>query len=373
MSSIPPYLTKIQDWTPYTEINIGGRWLKGPALLSWCEERLAFNPTHIEAVLADFLVRWIDVTEDYIVQQSSGSTGRPRPIRLSKISLVNSALMTASFFRLGLESHLLLCLSPAYIAGKMMIMRAIVSGATLHLLAPSAHPLSEVPPGQHFTLAALTPPQLLPVIQHSILHQFDNLLIGGAPFPETATTTLPTSPPAIYSSYGMTETASHIALRQLNAPNASPLYTCLPGISVESGPGDCLRICAPHLLSQPLLTTDVAIVHTPHQFSILGRQGNVVNSGGLKLHPELIEKKLQHHLPYPFFLAGIPDPVWGQSLAIFVEKPSWYPQEEQQLQKIFTEIIPKTEKPRQVFVVKHFDYTDTGKINRQATIKKLNL
>lgn len=373
MAFLPPYLTKIQDWTRYTQINIGGRLLDGPALKLWCENMLTVDPAHIAALVAGFLLRWIDDSEDYIVQQSSGSTGSPRPIRLPKIVLANSALMTASYFSLGPHSHLLLCLSPDYIAGKMMIMRAMVSGAALHYISPSAHPLAHLPSGQHFALAALTPPQLLPYTHHPALHQFDNLLIGGAPFPETAIPTLPASPPAIYSTYGMTETASHIALRQLNAPDVSPFFTCLPGISVESGPDGCLRILPSHVLSRPLLTTDMAIVHNPHQFSILGRQGNVVNSGGLKLHPELIEQKLQNHLPYPFFLAGIPDPVWGQKLAIFVEKPGWNPQDEQALQKTFAQFIHNSEKPRQVFVVKHFAYTDTGKINRPATLKDLNL
>ena len=64
-----------------------------------------------------FLEEWFD-DRSYVLGHTSGSTGAPKEIQLSKADMRASARMTNAFFAIDRESVLLLCLSVSYIAGK---------------------------------------------------------------------------------------------------------------------------------------------------------------------------------------------------------------------------------------------------------------
>jgi O-succinylbenzoic acid--CoA ligase len=289
--------------------------------------------------------------------QTSGSTGRPKQIAISKEVLQNSAQTTLAF--LDIQTGRALQFLPAhYIGGKMMVIRAMVGGLTLHLLEPK----SSLPRlhGQ-FDLLALTPLQAansLQQLQHAM-----HIILGGGEVSLQLEERLQAVPSAIYNSYGMTETASHVALRRINGPERARHFTAMPGVTFAQDDRDCLVIQAPHLWVQNLVTNDVVRLHSESTFTWLGRADNVVNSGGVKLHPEEIERLLAPCIDKPFFVAGIPDARLGQKLALVVES-------ETPLTVDFR-FLPRLQQPREIHVIKPFVYTETGKVNRIATLKRI--
>ena len=90
----------------------------------------------------------------------------------------------------------------------------------------------------------------------------------------------------------MTETFSHIALRKVNGKDASPVFVALKGISLAQDDRGCLVINTPLLLEESLTTNDVVELLSPDEFTWKGRFDHVINSGGIKIFPEELEKKL---------------------------------------------------------------------------------
>jgi O-succinylbenzoic acid--CoA ligase len=267
--------------------------------------------------------------------------------------LITSARSTLAFLQ-ATTAPALLAIPAQYIGGKMMVIRALVGDIDLVLVPPK----SSLPTlSARFGLTALTPMQA----QQSLgeLRWFSTILIGGGAVSATLEAALQRVPAAVYHTYGMTETASHVALRALNGPHRAETFNALPGITFGVDERQCLNIVAPGWGIQHLQTNDIVKLYNPEAFVWLGRVDNVVNSGGVKLHPEQIEQVLASRIAGAFFVAGLPDDVLGEKLVLVAEgepKPL-----------IFTD-LPRIEQPREVFWLPEFVRTATQKINRVATL-----
>jgi O-succinylbenzoic acid--CoA ligase len=293
---------------------------------------------------------------DFLEVQTSGSTSPPKPILLPKILLKQSATATLDF--LGVHHGSALLAIPAkYIGGKMLVFRALLANLDLVLVEPKAA-LPNL--SGKYNLVSLTPMQA----ENSLaqLDHFENILLGGAPISASLEEKLQSCPANIYHTYGMTETASHVALRQVNGEKRSAAFTALPGISFSADARNCLVIHAQDLGIDALLTNDSVELLTAQSFVWLGRADNVINSGGVKLHPEQIEHALQRQINTPFFAAALPDEVLGQKLVLLVEGAKRH---------IDFSALAKLQQPREVFFIPHFVYTETDKINRPKTVDLL--
>jgi O-succinylbenzoic acid--CoA ligase len=311
--------------------------------------------------LGNFLLDWLD-DKDYITVRTSGSTGKPKNIKIKKQAMVNSAIATGDFFNLKPGDKVLHCLPSNFIAGKMMMVRAIVLGLELDMVEPSALPLIDYEKDYEF--CAFTPMQLKNFAKY--LKRIRTVIVGGGRVSKTIIESIKDKKPRIYETYGMTETVSHIAVKKLNHYNPdeeTPCFNTLPGIKVSKDERGCLVIDAPHLSDEKLVTNDLVDVISETSFEWLGRYDNVINSDGIKLYPEKIEGKLQDKIKEQFFVAGIPDDTFGQKLVLLVEG------NDISLKSEIFNCLDKYEKPKAVFNIDTFKETASGKIHRKKTLE----
>ncbi len=316
-----------------------------------------------EEAFFTFLEKWLDDNET-VPGQTSGSTGTPKAIALSKKSMMASARLTNDSFGLQSGDTILLSLSANYIAGKMMIVRAWVSD--LHLIVCEPLSMPEIP--SKVTFGAMVPMQVEQLINSEAgkrnLENIETLIIGGSAISYALEQQLQSISTACFCTYGMTETVSHIAVRRLNGPDASEEYRALGNVNFKLDERGCLVIFAPHLQPERFITNDLAELTSEKSFRWLGRYDNVVNSGGIKLFPETIEKKLSAVIPQRFYVTTLPDDTLGQKLVLVIESESYSEEQITALQNQFPQILSKYEKPRQIIFQKQFKETSSGKIKR---------
>ena len=323
-----------------------------------------------ERDFGDFLLHWID-NETMIQVRTSGSTGIPKTIVLEKQHMVNSALATGKFFNLKAGDSALLCLSGEYIAGKMMLLRAMVLGLELDLVEPSSTPLLGV--NKSYDFCAMVPLQL----ENSLaqINSIKTVIVGGAPMSKTLKDKIQNVKTSIYETYGMTETITHIAVKKINldktvsSDGVENFFETLPNITIQKDDRNCLVIKAPDLNSAPIITNDMVNLISDTEFEWLGRYDNIINSGGVKLIPEQIELKLVSILKNRFFVAGIPDEQLGQKLILLVEKEGHDPKLSGKIKSL--ETLEKYEVPKDILFLESFIETVNGKISRKNTLQQI--
>ena len=268
--------------------------------------------------------------------------------------MMNSARITCDFLGLKRGDTALLCLSTDYIAGKMMVVRALERGMKLVSIEPQGCPEWE----GFVDLAAMVPLQVWNLLhQHpSRLMQIRHLLIGGGAIDERLEEGLKDFPNAIWSTYGMTETLSHIALRRLNGPTASSWYTPFEGVTLSQTEEGCLVIEAPAVHDGQLVTNDIVELRSDGCFRILGRKDNVVCSGGVKIQMEEVERLLRPHLSIPYMITRAKDERLGEAVVLLMEGGN--PDE---AKAVCERVLPRYWQPRRFLSVAHLPLTETGK------------
>ncbi len=328
---------------------------------------LSTQPQGILAELANFLQEW-QSPADTMQLHTSGSTGTPKSITVTKKAMRASAEATCRFFGLGPGDSALLCLPLRYIAGKMMVVRALVGGLNLVTAEPCSTPLAGLHTPVDF--APMVPMQAYTTLQQACgmaqLAQARTILLGGG-FVDTALeTALQACPSAVYASYGMTETLSHIALRRINGQNATPYYTPLPGVSLCLSPRGTLSISVPYLGIVGMETNDVAELLPNGKFRILGRLDSIINSGGIKIQAESIEQALTTATGLQVLAVPMPHPVLGQAVGLLWEGDA---AKAPTLQRAILN-LPKYHRPHKVLHTP-LPRTATGKVNRAAAAKRI--
>lgn len=321
-----------------------------------------------EESIGSFLLDWLKPSV-YIESHTSGSTGPPKKIKLRKEHLVNSAEASAKFFELESGITALMCLPADYISGKMMLVRAMVLGWKLDAVPPSSNPLDQV--YKVYDFSAMTPFQLDNSIAR--LHLVKKLIIGGGSVSPKIRKLVGEHDTKIYETYGMTETCSHIAAKRINPKKKKKQlrpFKLMPNVTISQDDRDCLIIKAPNIADGEIVTNDVVEIVTYKKFHWKGRYDNVINSGGVKLYPEEIEKKLNKILDHRFFISSMPDDSLGEKLVLFVEDDFSEETLEQLKSKISNlETLGKYEKPKKIYLVEKFEETPNGKIHRENTFK----
>lgn len=312
-----------------------------------------------EKEIGDFLLNWLD-NFDVMTVYTSGSTGVPKEFKLQKQHMIHSAQVTGEYFDLGAGSEVLCCLPLSYIAGKMMMVRALTLGWEIDLVKPSTKPLKKAEKRYDFT--AMTPHQVNKSLKH--IYKTRKVLIGGAAVNDQLVKDLDGRHSRAYHSYGMTETASHIAIRSLY-PVKEDHFTALKDVKLTQDERGCLVIDAPQVASEPLVTNDLVELISEIQFIILGRVDDVINSGGVKIHPAMVEKKLALQLSQRFFITDEKDEDLGERVVLIIEGK----EEDVQLD---LDQLEDYEKPKAVYYVASFEETHTKKVDKRSTIERLN-
>ena len=286
-----------------------------------------------------------------------------------KRRMLASARITNDFLGLHEGDTALLCMSLDYIAGKMMVVRSMERGLKLFTVEPSGHPLNHCQSAIDdckIDFAAMVPMQVYNTLQvpeeRERLMGIRHLIIGGGAIDDALGAELKNFPNAVWSTYGMTETLSHIALRRLSGPEASDWYIPFPSVQVSLSDEGCLVIDAPEVCPECLVTNDIAEI-SPQGFRILGRKDNVICSGGIKIQIEEVESRLRPFLRVPYLISKHPDPKFGEVAVLLTEDSV------DEARQVCERVLPKYHLPRHYLHVDHLPLTETGKPARQQAAR----
>ena len=331
--------------------------------------------------LEDFLSEWNN-DSDRVLVHTSGSTGKPKPMMVEKKRMLNSARITCDFLGLKPGDSALLCMSLDYIAGKMVVVRSIERHLHLISVSPSGHPLKDI--NEEITFAAMVPMQVYNTLQvpeeRERLTHIRHLIIGGGAIDASLEKELQALPGniAIWSTYGMTETLSHIALRRINGAEASEWYQPFDSVKISQTEEGCLVIDAPLVCAETLVTNDIVEIE-PYiynkveknevveklRFRIKGRKDNVICSGGIKIQIEEVEEFLKPHLEKPFMLAKKKDEKFGE-IAVLLSEDKEIKTVEATIRRLLSD--HKYWIPREFLHVDHLPLTETGKPKRSILL-----
>ena len=314
-----------------------------------------------EKAAGDFLLDWLDGRPDVKIK-TSGSTGDQKTVYLKKQSMVNSAVMTGDFFGLQPGDTALHCLPSTFIAGKMMLVRAMILGLELDIVQPNLNPLYDSE--KQYDFSAMIPMQLKNCIDR--IDNIKTLIIGGAAVSDPIKEKLKRVNADVYEVYGMTETVSHVAIKSLNhSEGTDSAFKTLRDVSIRTNDKNCLIINAPELSDEEIHTNDIVKLISDNAFELIGRYDNMINSGGVKLFPEVIEKKLQGKIDNRFFISSVEDEDLGQKVILIIEA------ENNKIDKSVFSDLEKFEVPKQVYSIPKFVETETRKVQRQKTYDKV--
>lgn len=325
--------------------------------------------------LEDFFSEWNN-DSDRVLVHTSGSTGKPKPMMVEKKRMLNSARITCDFLGLKPGDTALLCMSLDYIAGKMVVVRSIERHLHLISVSPSGHPLKDI--NEEITFAAMVPMQVYNTLQvpeeRERLTHIRHLIIGGGAIDASLEKELRSLPGniAIWSTYGMTETLSHIALRRINGAEASEWYQPFDSVKISQADEGCLVIEAPLVCAETLVTNDIVEIESyiynkveKLRFRIKGRKDNVICSGGIKIQIEEVEALLKPHLEKPFMIAKKKDEKFGE-IAVLLSENKEIKTVEATVRRLLSDY--KYWIPREILHVDHLPLTETGKPKRSILL-----
>lgn len=336
----------------------------------WSEPDLYFHQA------LTFCHLWLTDVQDFELS-TSGSTGEPKTITVYRQQMEKSAAGTRAFFEIERGSNLLCCLNVWMIAGKMMLVRGLEWDATIYLVQPKENPLLDIPDFISFDFVAMVPMQVTACLNEtSTLDKIKNiktLIIGGAPSSPSLLQKITDFKLNAYQTYGMTETVSHIALAKITQEALT--YTCLPEVKVGTDGEGKLWIESPTAREKRLYTNDIVKILNNSQFEWIGRSDFTINSGGIKLQPEILEPLMASTVekiygPCNFFLIGKEDEKLGEKMVLVLEQPLKNESQAQDLLNELKTVMNRYHIPREILIATSFMKTPSGKINRPATLKK---
>jgi o-succinylbenzoate---CoA ligase len=327
--------------------------------------------TPFEQVSLSFCRQWLNEQASFNLK-TSGSTGEPKSIEVSRQQITLSARQTITYFSISPVDTVLVCLNTAYIAGIMMLARAMESGANIIAIEPTGNPLQDI--DQQIEFMAVVPLQLQQILANTEtkkrLAQCRAVIVGGAPVSVKLSKLLEKSTAKVYATFGMTETLTHFALQQLN-PTPEDFFTTFQGVTIGQDTRGCLTVTSEVTKDVKLVTNDLVEILALNTFKWLGRIDNVINSGGVKLQIEDLERKVEEAfyglaLTNRFFVIGKHDDVLGEMVTLVIESL----EELAVLRNLdWSNYLAKYEIPKDFLNCSQFIETPTGKIKRRETLQ----
>lgn len=339
--------------------------------------RLTTEPTPTDPYFKtayDFARAWLEGATEFVLT-TSGSTGVPKPIVLQKSQLEASARMTGAALNLPAQTKALVCLNTAYIAGRMMLVRALVLDWKISVVEPVANPLALFEASIEFDFVAMVPLQLAACLADEstrpLVERCGKILLGGAPISRALDTEIQQLEVPVYQSYGMTETVSHVALRRVNGPERTEEYRFVGEIDFGVDGRGCLWVTGAVTNFEKIQTNDLVELKPGGTFLWLGREDSIINSGGVKIQLDKLDREMEGILlgmqvPNVFFHWFEADEKLGQKLVLFFEKEPAVVNVTELLAK-FADLVTPYEVPKAVYFVRKFKSTPTAKLDKKAT------
>jgi len=343
-----------------------------------------FSQNEIQTLI--FCGQWLSGQKRFSVP-TSGSTGQPKSVNLTRQQMAASARMTGEALHLNKGDSALVCLSSEHIAGLMMLVRGFELGLNVTVVEPAGNPFTalDLKNAKYFDFTAFVPLQLQAILSTgethlSVLNKMKAILVGGAEVPADLKKAIAGLKAPIYQTFGMTETVSHIALRRLNGPDKVENYEALPGVEIGQNEHGCLRVKSAVTNNEWLVTNDLVEIKSENRFVWLGRIDNVINSGGVKVPAEKVERAIAEVLfemnqgksiHQEFFVGSLPDKTYGQIVAVIFEGLNQLQIDEKRLRVLLSKSLTKYEIPKSIYFLNSFIRTSTGKIDRKANLAKI--
>ncbi|GAB3922370.1 AMP-binding protein [Larkinella terrae] len=334
--------------------------------------------TEYDAKAIAFCRAWISGQSTFALY-TSGSTGAPKPISLSRRQMVASARLTGQTFGLKPGDQALVCLNVDYIAGVMMLVRGLELDLVMTVIEPTSNPIRLLSADSELiAFAAFVPLQMQTMLEEPaetlpVLNKMKAILVGGAAVDRTLADRLQVIDAPVFSTYGMTETVSHIAIRRLNGPHRTEVFTALTGVEIGTDDRNCLNIKAAATDFEIVQTNDVVELVDSRHFRLLGRADSIINSGGVKIQPERVEEIIARVLANEgianrYFIYGLPDERLGQQVALFLEKQEWSENRLENIKTAIREEMGPYALPKKIVTVPVFKETSTGKIDKKEIV-----
>ncbi|MBX2945139.1 MAG: AMP-binding protein [Cyclobacteriaceae bacterium] len=330
--------------------------------------------SEFEASTFSFIAAWLSGGNEFTLQ-TSGSTGSPKSITFTRNQLKASAARTVNALGLRPGITALVCLNTKYVAGKMMLVRALEHQMKIIAVGPSSDPFRQIPEDFQIDFVAVAPLQLQTLVDNPLytnrLNTMKAILVGGATVNLKLKASINSLACPVYETFGMTETLSNIALKRLNPTEASDLFIPLPGVTLSLDSRGCLVVTDP-IQPDAIITNDVVQIHE-NGFQWLGRADNVINSGGVKIYAEFVESLLEVafqnlSVRYNYFIGRLPDNQLGELVALYIEGHYLDLNDLIKLKEAVASIPEKFQRPRKIVLIASFQYTPTGKITRKSTM-----
>ncbi len=349
----------------YSKLKLNGESYTRKELLALADSKLKESKINLwEEAIYHFMAEWLDENE-HVVVQTSGSTGNPKLLSIEKTRMIASAKATNSFFNLNENKSALLCLSAEYIAGKMMLVRAFVGGFDLQYTEPKSDALLKIKSDIDFV--AVVPLQLELALKSGdkqVLGQIKKMIVGGASLRHDLIAQLETLNTEIWQTYGMTETITHIALQKLNGRSKTDYFQALQDVEFSCDERSCLLINAPAVSLDPVQTNDRVELINQNQFRFLGRIDFVINSGGIKFSPEILEQKLASSIENDFSFSSKTDRVLGERLVLVIEGNAFSEEKFTELNTTLKKVLTRFEQPKEILFIRQLPKTENGKLDR---------
>jgi O-succinylbenzoic acid--CoA ligase len=327
----------------------------------------------------DLAQQWLSGAQSFTFH-TSGSTGTPKPVTLTRQQLEASATGTIRALGLTQHEHILLCMNTAFIGGAMLLIRGLLLGATITVQEPSGHPLEHIAADHPYTFTSFTPVQLHALRSNDAgltakLNRFTHILVGGAAISFALEQKLSMLTARVYHTYGMTETVSHIALKQIGKDAA---FKALPDVKLKTDERGCLMISSASTNHAWITTNDVVEMTGNDMFTILGRADDIINTGGIKVWPLKIEQALLEalytlELERNLFVSWVPDEKLGQKVIAVIEGNPLTAQQEQAITEQLMHRLTRYEIPKTFYYLLAFILTGTGKINKPKSMEMIHL
>lgn len=306
----------------------------------------------------EFLEEWHGAGNTIRVH-TSGSTGKPKTIDLEKDFVAASARRTNHFFGIDEWSRLHSCVSADFIGGKMMAVRSTLASCSFTYEKPSNNALDNVTQDEKIDLLAVVPSQMLHILERrAVLPEIRNIIIGGSAIHPGLREKICESGLNAYETYGMTETASHIALRHIDP--STQYFTTLPGITVALDARECIVIRYGD--GKEIITNDLGRLASEREFMIDGRVDDVIVTGGKKLNPHDVERRLRPILPGEYIVTSVPDEKWGEMVVLKMEGRC--DTDDARLISLMKETLQPWEVPKRILHVERLERTPNGKLKR---------
>ncbi|MEN8201078.1 MAG: AMP-binding protein [Bacteroidota bacterium] len=354
------------------DFQLDGRSFDRDQLLEYCHRGAGDKeyPEWKKEVLA-FIDLFLDPSRGEVIQKTSGTTGDPRIHILHRQSLIRSARKTLDFFKLAPGDRVLHCLPMRYVAGKLMVVRALVGGLDLVLTEPSGRPARDLKEALAF--AAMVPLQ----VHESLVHGDDfanisTLLIGGGKLQYASLKHLSRlEQTAVYESFGMSETYTHFALKRISGPNPDRGFRVFEGVEISQDQRNCLVVDVQGITEGPVTTNDLVEIDPSGQmFKWLGRYDHVINSGGIKIIPEMLEQQIRLVIRQNSLVLPEPDDRLGSRLVLLVETTEENPPLEEWFEAMKA-ILPAYELPKHIYTTPEIPRNSSMKMDRLAAQKFL--